>query len=417
MSISRNSGPLRKPVLAETPDAVRPDNDAEAADEASLAKARALREIFAKDAVKNDQQGGQPLEQVRLLKNSGLLTIGIPKEFGGQGAPWSTILRITREFSKTDGSIGHLYGYHYNFLNALLTRGTPEQRHHWLRESVKGNWIWGNSVNTFSHSLFGRKDGEWWVLNGRRPFSSGTHVADAITIAWEDEKTDERFFAPVRAGRDGMTIQHDWDGFGQRQTGSGTVTYDNVRVHQNEVLAETIHDGKPFTLLGALQQQSVLLNVFIGSAIGALEEARAYTTTASRPWIHSGHERHTDDPWVKRVYGELYIRLKGAELLADVALEALSNAWAKGEALTSQERGEAAIQVAAANAHAGEVSLEVTERIFEVMGARSATRANGFDRFWRNVRTHTLHNPAEYKVRNVGHWYLTGEFPTPGIFQ
>jgi alkylation response protein AidB-like acyl-CoA dehydrogenase len=51
------------------------------------------------------------------------------------------------------------------------------------------------------------------------------------------------------------------------------------------------------------------------------------------------------------------------------------------------------------------------------MGARSATQANGFDRFWRNVRTHTLHNPAEYKKRTVGVFLLTGEFPVPAIYR
>jgi alkylation response protein AidB-like acyl-CoA dehydrogenase len=59
----------------------------------------------------------------------------------------------------------------------------------------------------------------------------------------------------------------------------------------------------------------------------------------------------------------------------------------------------------------------VTSEIFEVMGARSAIRPYGLDRFWRNVRIHTLHNPAEYKTRNVGTWFLTGEYPEPGIFQ
>ena len=81
------------------------------------------------------------------------------------------------------------------------------------------------------------------------------------------------------------------------------------------------------------------------------------------------------------------------------------------------ERGAAAVAVAAANVLAGEVALLVSEKIFEVMGARSATRANGFDRFWRNVRTHTLHNPAAYKVLTVGDWFLTGAYPEPGIFR
>ena len=59
------------------------------------------------------------------------------------------------------------------------------------------------------------------------------------------------------------------------------------------------------------------------------------------------------------------------------------------------------------------VALHVTSSMFEVMGARSATRKNNFDRFWRNVRTHSLHNPIEYKRKNIGRWVLTGEYPTP----
>lgn len=382
-----------------------------------LAEAARLRDLFAEKSVANDQAGGQPLAQIHALKNSGLLTIGVPVSHGGPGASWAVLLRIVRELAKADGSIAHLYGYHNNFLHGLLTMAAPDQQRDWMTSTLAGNWIWGNSVNTFSHSLFGRREGDWWVLNGRRPFSSGSHVADALVIAWEDEATDVRHFAAITAGRQGLTIEHDWDGIGQRQTGSGTVTYTDVPIHVSEVLSNPALAGRPIATLGPLQQQSVLLNVFIGQAIGALEEARGYTLRKSRPWVHSGYERHVDDPWIKRIYGELHIRLRAAELLADAALDALSAAWAKGNALTAAERGEAAITVAAANVQAGDVALEVTQRIFEVMGARSATRTNGFDRWWRNVRTHTLHNPAEYKTRNVGHWFLTGEFPEPGTFQ
>ncbi len=166
-----------------------------------------------------------------------------------------------------------------------------------------------------------------------------------------------------------------------------------------------------------LQQQSVLLNVFIGSAQGALHAARDYTVTTSRPWLHSGVEKHTDDPWVQRTYGDLVLRTQAATLLADKALQAIDAAFARGRDLTEAERGEAAVTVAAANAHAGAVALDVTSTVFEVMGARASAASYGFDRFWRNVRTHTLHNPAEYKIRNVGTWFLTGAYPQPSNFQ
>ena len=67
--------------------------------------------------------------------------------------------------------------------------------------------------------------------------------------------------------------------------------------------------------------------------------------------------------------------------------------------------------MAAAKVVATQVSLDVTSRIFEVTGARATANAVGLDRFWRNVRTHTLHDPVAYKQREVGAHFLTGEYP------
>jgi alkylation response protein AidB-like acyl-CoA dehydrogenase len=64
-------------------------------------------------------------------------------------------------------------------------------------------------------------------------------------------------------------------------------------------------------------------------------------------------------------------------------------------------------------ARATDVALEITSKVFEATGARSTTSELGFDRFWRNVRTHTLHDPVAYKRREVGAHLLTGELPEP----
>jgi alkylation response protein AidB-like acyl-CoA dehydrogenase len=382
-----------------------------------FAKAVELREIFARDAAARDREGGKPLEQLALLKASGLLNILVPREYGGAGERWSTALKIAREFAKVDGALGHLYGYHFGSQHAAQLRGTPKQAADIFRRTVAGNWFWGNTANSFSRSLFGRRDGDGYILDGYRPFTSGSHIADYLQIAWEDYDTNARSFAVIPATREGLRVENDWDGFGQRQTGSGRVTYNSVRVHRNELLEYKLDGGRPYQTITPFLQQSTLLNVFIGSAQGALIAARDYTRETSRPWIHSGVEKHTDDPWIKRIYGELYTRVKAATLLADEAAETLDWVRSRGQDLTAAERGEASVVIAGANVHASEVALEVTSKIFEVMGARSATIANGYDRFWRNVRIHTLHNPAEYKIRNVGSWFLTGAHPEPSAFQ
>ena len=132
------------------------------------------------------------------LKESGLLNLLIPTEFGGAGERWSTALKIAREFAKVDGALGHLYGYHFGSQHAAHLRGTAEQAADIFRRSAAGNWFWGNTANSFSKSLFGRRDADGFVLDGFRPFTSGSHIADYLQVAWEDRDTNARSFAAIR---------------------------------------------------------------------------------------------------------------------------------------------------------------------------------------------------------------------------
>ncbi|KAF1044556.1 acyl-CoA dehydrogenase family protein [Xylophilus sp.] len=382
-----------------------------------LQKAAELRERFARDAVDRDKAGGQPLDQLALLKESGLLKLTIPGEYGGDGQPWSKALRIVREFAKVDGSLAHLYGYHTGAQHAAYLRGNGRQAAELYAASVRGNWFWSNNDNSRANTLKGRREGDHWILNGHKPFTSGSHIADHVTITWLDEDSGKTMAGAIPSTRAGWKSLNDWDAFGQRQTGSGTCTYENVRVEAAEVYQPEASEAEAFRTLIPFTQQSVLLNVFIGSAQGALQAARDYTVNQSRPWVHSGVDRHIDDPWVKRVYGDMYTKTLAATMLADEALAVFDRVWSRSRALTFDERGKAAVRLAAANAFAGNTALEVTSRIFEVMGARSTSNSLGLDRFWRNIRTHTLHNPEEYKTRNVGHWVLTGEAPVPSGIQ
>lgn len=380
-----------------------------------VATAVELRTIFDRDAVARDKAGGRPVEQIRLLKESGLPSAQIPKNYGGKGAPWLSVLRVVREFARTDGSLAHLYGYHHLPLNGVLFRGTDAQKDQLLTRSARENWVWGNSGNAMSKTSTARRNGSGWILNGFRPFSSGSHIADYIQVAWEDGQ--DRLAAAIPADREGIVIEDDWDGVGQRQTGSGKVTFKDVHIGDDELIGSPAVPLTPFQTLISLFQQAVLLNLFVGSAQGALSEGRDYTVSQSRPWVYSGYENHTDDPFIQRKYGDLYIRTLAAAELADVAARSLDAAYGKGEALTLEQRGQTAIDLATANVYAGQIGLDASSEVFEVMGARSATKANGYDRFWRNVRTHTLHNPAEYKKRTIGTWLLTGEFPVGGLYR
>jgi alkylation response protein AidB-like acyl-CoA dehydrogenase len=82
-----------------------------------------------------------------------------------------------------------------------------------------------------------------------------------------------------------------------------------------------------------------------------------------------------------------------------------------GEGVSENSRGRVALDIAAAKATTTRASLDVTNRMFEVMGSRATTGSARLDRFWRNVRTHTLHDPVDYKIRELGDWVLNRNIP------
>jgi len=110
------------------------------------------------------------------------------------------------------------------------------------------------------------------------------------------------------------------------------------------------------------------------------------------------------------------VQLQGSIALAEKAALILQQAWSRGEALSEEERGAAALAVFTAKASATRASLEITSRVFETMGAGAAIARHGYDRYWRNVRTHTLHDPVDYKFKDIGRWLLSGQVPEPGTY-
>ncbi|MGB3612656.1 MAG: hypothetical protein WBA10_02600 [Elainellaceae cyanobacterium] len=65
------------------------------------------------------------------------------------------------------------------------------------------------------------------------------------------------------------------------------------------------------------------------------------------------------------------------------------------------------------DAIAGVPELKV---MFDLMGARAVAKGNGFDRYWRNLRTLSLHDPMNYKLFDIGNWVVNGAAPMPSSY-
>jgi alkylation response protein AidB-like acyl-CoA dehydrogenase len=172
-------------------------------------------------------------------------------------------------------------------------------------------------------------------------------------------------------------------------------------------------------LLTVSSIQLVFSNFYLGIALGSLQFASKYTTTTTRAWPYGGDNKSvaTDEFYILERYGEFFAHLRAAEALTDRAGDQLTTLYTKYSsnrtALTPQERGEVAEWVASVKIVTTDVGLKVTSGVFEVTGARATSLKVGLDRFWRDVRTHTLHDPVAYKRREVGRYVLLGEHPTP----
>ena len=254
------------------------------------------------------------------------------------------------------------------------------------------------------------------MLDGVKSFSSGSVGSDWLTISAWHEESQSALIGVVPTRQQGVEVQADWDAFGQRQTDSGNVHFTQVPLPPTQVLQAPGHAPTPQATLRSQVAQLIMANLYLGIGEGAFEAARAYTVDEARPWFASGVPAAAADPLIQHRYGQLWLKLRPAAVLADHAAQELERLFRLGAAVTARQRGELAIAVAEAKVLAHTAGVDVSNQIFELTGARSTSAKYGYDRFWRNVRVHTLHDPVDYKLRDLGRYALDGTLPEPTAY-
>ncbi|WP_179233544.1 acyl-CoA dehydrogenase family protein [Burkholderia sp. AU16741] len=396
------------------PATLAPATDTPAVDRAALARAIDALHV---SAAERDRAGGHAAQEKQWLADAGLLTLAVPRAFGGQEAAWPAIYDVIRQVARVDSALAHLVGFQCLQVVSVDVWGSAAQRERYLRGTVDGRWWWGNAVNPLDTRLVATATSDGgYRLDGVKGFCSGTRGSQRMTVSAHDPAIGRTVFGVVPTDRAGITVNDDWDPVGQRQTDSGSVRFDGVTLAPDEVLHRSEAAPTPRATLRTLVSQLVLTNLFVGLAEGALAEARDYVRQHGRPWIHAGVERAEDDPYTLQRFGDMRVRAIAAAALADRAAGALQHAWARQDALTADERAEAALAVSEAKIVAQRAALDNGEALFDACGARATAASLGLDRFWRNARTHTLHDPLDYRLRDVGRFALTGELPPASLY-
>ncbi|MFG2138370.1 SfnB family sulfur acquisition oxidoreductase [Streptomyces sp. NPDC048650] len=380
-------------------------------DAEALRAATALAVEFRSGAAERDAARRLPRAELDRLSASGLLAVTVPAAYGGADVGAETLAEVFRLLATADSSLAQIPQSHFAYVNVLRRQGTEEQRKFFFAELLAGRRF-GNAqseagtqhIQDIRTRLDPLPDGAY-RLTGVKHYATGALFADWIPVLARTAG-EELHVAYVPRDAPGLTVVDDWDGMGQRTTASGSVRLEGVVVPADRVVPHHLTFTGP-QLHGALAQ---LLHaaIDVGIAGGALAEAVEFVRTKSRPWFESGFERADQDPLLIQRFGELSLRLRAAEALLTSAGRAVDAAAAD---LTDESAADASIAVAAARAFAADVAVESGSAVFEVSGTRSALSGLNLDRHWRDARTHTLHDPARWKVQHIGRYVLNATLP------
>lgn len=381
-------------------------------DAEALAVAAELAAEFRVGAAERDAERRLPRAELDRLSASGLLAVSVPAEHGGADVSQQTLAEIFRLLAAADPSLAQIPQSHFVYVNVLRRQGTSQQQKFFFGEVLAGRRF-GNAqseagtkhVQDIRTRLTPAPDGGR-LLTGVKHYSTGALFAHWIPVlARADE--DELHVAYVPHDAPGVRVVDDWDGMGQRTTASGTVHLDAVPVPADRIVPHHLTFRGP-QLHGAVAQ---LLHtaIDVGIAAGALAEAADFVRTRSRPWFESGVDTAAEDPLLIHRFGELAVRVRAAEALLVAAARAVDTATGAGP--TDENTAEASIAVAAAKAFAADAAVEVAGALFEVAGTRSALDSLNLHRYWRDARTHTLHDPARWKIQHIGRYVLSGVRP------
>ncbi|CAI8820540.1 MULTISPECIES: SfnB family sulfur acquisition oxidoreductase [unclassified Pseudomonas] len=381
-------------------------NDAQA-----LEAAHELAAVARQQAARRDQQRKLPWAEIEQFTRSGLGSIAIGKAFGGPQVSYVTLAEVFAIISAADPALGQIPQNQFGILNLLQHVASEPQKQQLFQSVLNGSRI-GNAgpergnKNTLELKARITAQGDGWVLNGQKFYSTGALFAHWIAVkALNDD--GKQVMAFIRRGTPGLRVVDDWSGFGQRTTASGTVLLNNVRVDADLVVENWRLNERP-NIQGAVSQL-IQAAIDAGIARGALDDAIEFVRTRARPWIDAKVDRASDDLYVIADIGKLKIELHAAEALLRKAGKVLDQVSAAP--VTAASAARASIAVAEAKVLTTEISLLASEKLFELAGSRATLAEFNLDRHWRNARVHTLHDPVRWKYHAVGDYRLNGTLP------
>jgi alkylation response protein AidB-like acyl-CoA dehydrogenase len=360
--------------------------------EEAVSAAVTYAESLAPGVIDRDRAGKVPVAELKALDASGLLSITVPRAYGGPGLGASVLAEVIKTIAAVDPAIAQVPQAHFLYTDVLTVWGSPAQHAQDLAARLEPD---------ASGSL---------RLTGRKYYCTG-----AISAAWIGvtalDPAGSLVLAFVPRDAPGVTAGSDWNVMGQRATVSGSVTFSDVLVDP----ALVVPYARAFEVPQQLGARAQLFHTAIqtGIAVGALRDARWFVRDKARPFFEASRAGLAPnagaDPHTVGAFGELATRVRAAEALLAWAASELDAVGLVPSSAASATRG--SLAVAQAKAFASETAVAVASDLFGLTGASAADEKYDLSRHWRNARTHASHDPVTWKYHHIGNYLLNDVSP------
>ncbi|MBP1971375.1 alkylation response protein AidB-like acyl-CoA dehydrogenase [Virgibacillus natechei] len=366
-----------------------------------------ISDIAADFKKRSNEEGRQhPFKGVQLIKEFRLGAIRLPKNAGGAGSSFVDLFTAVIRIAEADPDVAHIIRAHFMTVESLLqSPETPLRKK--IVEAVGNGAIIGNAYTENSKHQAGgyeydtklTKEGDHYLLNGEKIFTTGTYYSDYTEVKAMLHGSPTLLIVPV--SREGVTVLDDWDGIGQKMTGSGTTIFENVVVEANETFTDRQKKGQ-YAPVPHLYLQAIIA----GIVRNIVTDATDLIHKRKRSFFHGNTNDLKQDVQLQQVVGQLSSFAFAAEAMVLAAAKSVDDA---SEYPDSAAEHNAALRGSQVKVAIEELAFKAATLLFEVGGASATIQSANLDRHWRNIRTLASHNPTLYKARAIGDYYINNE--------
>jgi alkylation response protein AidB-like acyl-CoA dehydrogenase len=373
-------------------------------------RAKVIRADIALHADEVDRAGRDTTYAMQRCVEEGVIRLSIPREHGGLSNgdmrfAAETWIAMNTDISAGDGSAGRNFATQLGTTRLVFAAAShlPETLGQLAGELLRGEvrLMASNAENRADGPVTARAVDGGVLVTGVKSFNTNSGQGGIAMVGLSLEGRPGRYHALVRLDSPNVVQHHDWDMMGQRGTYSQTITFDDVFVPDGWHFPPAAPNPVQFPMFSLIQSA---MNLGIG--LGAFDAALRYVREMERPSFPE-FESAQKDPLIRRRIGDFGARLNTAYLaMRQAARHAEEVDLADQDAVNQVAVDAACVKVASMTA-----AVDAANGIFELMGAHSAARKYGFDRYWRDVRTDSLHDPLDQQRMWVGDWHLNGTPP------